>query len=535
MAEVRLVDVSLRDGNQSLWGATGLRTEHVLQIAPVMNRVGFRALDFMSSTAMGVAVRTHREDPWERIRLTHAAMPDTTLQLIGTGFRFISWERAHPEVMRLVYECLVRAGISRFVVLDPMHDMDAILANARMIRQAGGTETIVALTYTISAVHDDAFYAGIAGQAAASPDIDRAYIKDPAGLLTPERARTLIPAVRARLRGKPLEMHAHATIGLSPLVYLTAPDLGVEVLQVACGALANGSSLPDAERVVANLRDLGHTVNVDDRLLAQVARYFDRLAEAEGLPAGRPQQFDAAFTRHQLAGGVLTTLRRQLAELGLEAKFGAVMEEVELVRAELGYPIMVTPFPQMVMGQALANVLGVRNGASGAEGAKGTAARGGPRDGSRYAVVPDQVIRYVLGSFGKPTAPVEPWVLDRILDRPRARELADEPPPLSVAELRQRLPRGISDEELLLRFGMPAEEVDAMLAAQPAARHYHPEAQPVLRLLRELRSRPPVQRLVVEKPGFRLELRGDGETQEVGRTHGTGSTHEAGEGGGAGG
>jgi oxaloacetate decarboxylase alpha subunit len=533
VAEVQLVDVSLRDGNQSLWGATGLRTEHVLQIAPVMNRVGFRALDFMSSTAMGVAVRTHREDPWERIRLTHAAMPDTPLQLIGTGFRFISWERAHPEVMRLVYECLVRAGISRFVVLDPMHDVDAILANARMIRQAGGTETIVALTYTISAVHDDAFYAGIAGQAAASPDIDRAYIKDPAGLLTPERARTLIPAVRAQLRGKPLEMHAHATIGLSPLVYLTAPDLGVEVLQVACGALANGSSLPDAERIVANLRDLGHTVNVDDRLLARVARYFDRLAEAEALPAGRPQQYDAAFTRHQLAGGVLTTLRRQLTELGLEAKFGAVMEEVERVRAELGYPIMVTPFPQMVMGQALANVLGAEAGAAGAGGAGGAAARGG----SRYEVVPDQVIRYVLGSFGKPTAPVEPWVLDRILDRPRARELADEPPPLSVAELRQRLPRGVSDEELLLRFGMPAEEVDAMLAARPAARHYHPEVQPVLRLLRELRSRPPVGRLVVEKPGFRLELRGGGLAQEAAGAQGTGKAQEAGagQGGGVGG
>jgi len=486
MAEVQLVDVSLRDGNQSLWSATGLRTAHVLQIAPVMNRVGFRALDFGSSTAMGVAVRTHREDPWQLIRLAHAAMPDTRLQFIGTGFRFISWERAHPDVMRLVYERLVTAGISRFVVLDPMHDMSAVLATARMIRQAGGTEIIAALTYTISAVHDDAFYAGIAGQAAASRDIDRAYIKDPAGLLTPERARTLIPAVRAQLRGKPLELHAHCTIGLSPLVYLAAPGLGVEVLQVACGALADGSSLPDAERTVANLRELGHTVAVDDRLLAQVARYFDQLAAAESLPSGRPRPYDAAFTRHQVAGGVMTTLRRQLAEIGFEAEFDAVMEEVSRVRAELGYPIMVTPFPQMVCGQALSNVV----------------------TGIRYEVVPDQVIRYVLGSFGKPTAEVEPWVLDRILDRPRARELAAEAPPPSVAELRQRLPRGITDEELLLRFGMPGEEVDAMLAATPPARHYQPEMQPVLRLLRELGSRPPARRLVVDKPGFRLALRG---------------------------
>jgi oxaloacetate decarboxylase alpha subunit len=294
--------------------------------------------------------------------------------------------------------------------------------------------------------------------------------------------------VRARLAGKPLELHAHATIGLSPLVYLAAPDLGVEVLQVACGALADGSSLPDAERTVANLRELGHTVNVDDALLARVARYFDRLAAAESLPSGRPQPYDAAFTRHQMAGGTMTTLARQLAELGLEDQFGAVMDEVSRVRAELGYPIMVTPFPQMVMGQALSNVV----------------------SGVRYEVVPDQVIRYVLGSFGRPTAPVEPWVLDQILDRPRARELAAEPPPPSLAELRRRLPRGTCDEELLLRFAMPAGEVDAMLAAAPAPRHYTPEVQPVLRLLRELGSRPPARELVVDKPGFRLALRGPG-------------------------
>ena len=166
--------------------------------------------------------------------------------------------------------------------------------------------------------------------------------------------------MRARLAGKPLELHAHCTIGLSPLVYLIAPDLGVEVLQTGCGALADGSSLPDAERIVANLRELGHTVDVDDRLLARAARYFDRLAAAESLPSGQPRPYDAAFSRHQLAGGVLTTLRRQLTELGLEDRFGAVLEEVTRVRAELGYPIMVTPFPQMVMGQALANILGGR-------------------------------------------------------------------------------------------------------------------------------------------------------------------------------
>jgi oxaloacetate decarboxylase (Na+ extruding) subunit alpha len=485
MAEVRLVDVSLRDGNQSLWGATGFTTAQVLRVAPLMDRVGFRALDFTSSTHMGVAVRVHREDPWERIRLTRQAMPNTPLQLIGTGMRFISWERAHPDLMLLVYDRLVANGISRFVVLDPTHDAEAMLTSARMIRRAGGQETVAALTYTISEVHDDAFYADLAGRLAASPDIDRFYVKDPAGLLSPERARTLIPAVRARLRGRPVELHSHCTIGLSQLGYLAAAELGVEVLHVACGPLSEGTSLPDAQRTVANLRELGHTVEVDDRLLALVAGYFAALAKAEGRPAGSPRAYDASFLRHQVPGGVMTTVRRQLTELGLEDRFGAVIEEVGRVRAELGHPIMVTPFPQIVCSQALANVIGPE----------------------RYANVPDQVIRYLLGSFGRPGGKVDPHIEDQILARPRARQLMVEPPPPSPAELRARFGRGIGDEELLLRATMPAEQVDAMLATGPARRHYNPEVEPLLSLLRGLRSRPLASRLVVAKPGLRVELR----------------------------
>jgi oxaloacetate decarboxylase alpha subunit len=169
------------------------------------------------------------------------------------------------------------------------------------------------------------------------------------------------------------------------------------------------------------------------------------------------------------------------------------MAEIGQVRAELGYPIMVTPFPQMVIGQALANLVSVAAGSGG---------------GARYDTVPDQVIRYVLGTFGKPTAPVEPWVLERVLDRPRAAELAAEPEPLDVAALRRRFGQRISDEELLLRFGMPGAEVDAMIAAGPAVTHYNPDLVPVLTLLRELGRRPAARELTVGKPGFRLSLKG---------------------------
>jgi oxaloacetate decarboxylase alpha subunit len=493
MADIELLDVSFRDGNQSLWGATGLRTGQILQIAPVMDRVGFRALDFTSSTHMGIAVRTHRENPWERIRLTHAAMPRTPLQFIGTGFRFISWESASEEVMRLVYDRLVANGMTRFIVLDPMHDMAAIRRTAHLIRLAGGQEIIGALTYTLSEVHHDAFYARLAAGMARCRDIDRVYVKDPAGLLTPERARTLIPAVRRCLDGKPLELHSHGTLGLSPLTCLTAAAEGVGVLHVACGPLSSGTSLPDAQRLAANLRELGHRVDIDDRCLALAAGYLGRLAAAESRPAGAPREYDAAFLRHQVAGGVVTTMQRQLAELGLADLFDAVLAEVARVRAELGYPIMVTPFPQIVCSQAVCNVIGA----------------------GRYAIVPDQVIRYVLGTFGRPTGTVDPQVEDRILALPRARELRAEPPPPGLRDLRARFP-GTGDEELLLRAVMPAAEVDAMLAAGPARRHYNPDLAGVLRLLAELRSRPPLAHFAVRKPGFRLELRGDGASRAAG-------------------
>jgi oxaloacetate decarboxylase alpha subunit len=161
-----------------------------------------------------------------------------------------------------------------------------------------------------------------------------------------------------------------------------------------------------------------------------------------------------------------------------------VIDEVTRVRAELGYPIMVTPFPQIVCTQALFNVIGTE----------------------RYGNVPDQTIRYVLGRFGRPTAALDPNVRDRILSRPRAAEIMAEPPPLPPDELRRQFRAGISDEEFLLRAVMPAGEVDAMIAAGPARRRYNPGARPLLKLIRELASRP-ARNLVVEKPELKVSLR----------------------------
>ena len=486
MPSLRIVETSLRDGNQSLWAALGIDTARTLTIAPVMERVGFKAIDFTTSTHMGVAVRYKKEDPWERIRLMAKAMPRTPLQFLSTGFRFISWETANPEFMKLAFATLVRNGIRRFALADPMNHAESNVACARMVKEVGGKYVVGALVFTLSPIHDDAHYVACARKLAASPDVNALYIKDPGGLLTPLRARTLIPAIRAVVGDKPLELHSHCTIGLGELVYMDAPNWGVSALHCASGAASDGISNPCSERVVTNLRELGHQTDIDMEALAEVNRYFTRLAEAEGLPSGCPQAFDASYFHHQLPGGMVGTMRRHLAESRLSHLEGAVTEELDRIRQELGWPIVMTPFSQMLLTQAVMNVTGKE----------------------RYAMVPDEVIRYALGRFGKPNVPIAPEVMDRIDALPRTRELRDERGMPPLRELRNKIGPKLRDEEFLLRATMPAEQVDAMKAAGPAAQSYDPARTPVMNLIRQLTARRDIVRVCVEKSGFKLELRG---------------------------
>jgi oxaloacetate decarboxylase alpha subunit len=455
----------------------------ILQIAPVMDRVGFASIDFTTSTHMAVTARYHKENPWERIRLMADATPNTPLSFLTTGLRFISWERASDDFMRLAFRLLVKNGIRRFLAMDPMNDADAVLQVARTISEEGCSNVVAALVYTISPLNDDAYYAERAARFAASPFVERVYIKDPGGLLTAERARTLIPAITARLGGKPLELHSHCTIGLAPFSYMAAADLDIVALHTAAGPLGNGSSQPTAERVSANLRSLGHTVDIDDTALAEMSAYFEELAAAEGLPSGTPSDFDESYFHHQIPGGMLTTMKRQLAEIRQLDKLPAVFEETARVRAELGYPIMVTPFSQVIGTQAVMNVIA----------------------GERYANVPDEVMRYMLGRFGAPPGEVDESIRELVLSRPRARELEAEPEMPDLDELRSRFDKNISDEEFVLRAVMPQAQIDAMLAAAPLRRTYEPRVRPIMKLLRELTTRD-VGRVRVEKPGFSLEL-----------------------------
>jgi oxaloacetate decarboxylase alpha subunit len=473
---IELIDTSVRDGNQSLWSATGLTTPEVLAVAPTLERVGYHALDFTTSTHLAVSVRYHREDPWERLRLVAAAMPTTPLTFMTTGTRFISWRPAGDDVLELAFRAVVRNGVSRFQIMHPSNDVATLHSLARMARRAGAREIVLALTYSLSPVHDDAHFAARIAALCADTEADRFYLKDPGGLLVPERTRTLVTMLVQGAGGRPVEVHSHCTTGLAPLVYLEAVRAGARALHTAVRPLALGTSQPSAEMTVHNLAQEGFTHQLDSGALAESSAHFAELAARKGLPRAEMPEYDAAYYRHQLPGGMASTMRRQLEEMRRPELFDAALDEVEAVRAELGYPIMVTPLSQFVATQAVMNLLAP----------------------DRYANVPDEVVRMVLGQFGEPAAAPDPAVLERILAHPRAAELRDVEP-LTLEGARERFGARISDEELLLRLTMPAEQVDAMLAggapdtAAPAAPR--PGRSPLVRLLRELERRPALRML----------------------------------------
>jgi oxaloacetate decarboxylase alpha subunit len=478
---VKFVDTTTRDGNQSLWSATGLTTPDVLAIAPMMERVGYQALDFTSSTHMAVSVRFHHEDPWERIRLISAAMPTTPLSFITTGMRFISWVPADEDLMRFAFGLVVRNGIRRFQIAEPSNDPRRLRELAAMAKQQGVEQVVVGLTYSISDVHTHRYYAEHAAALADCRDIDRLYLKDPGGLLTPDAVRELAPHFIAAAGGRPLELHSHCTIGLAPLVYVEGVRAGFEIVHTASGSLSRGTSQPEVSGTARNLEAAGYSHALDLEAEAVVAEHFAQLARVKGLPSGAPREFDAAYYRHQLPGGMVSTTRRMLEELRRGELFDAVLEEVTRVRAEMGYPILVTPVSQFVASQAARNVI----------------------DGERWATVSDETVRYFLGHYGESPAPVDPDIAQRVLARSQARTLS-ELKPISLDGARQRFGVRISDEELLLRLTMPGEQVDAMVqarghAAPPAAAR--PGRAPLVGLLQELAARPAISKFSLVKDG----------------------------------
>src|SRR5262249_52757710 len=261
------------------------------------------------------------------------------------------------EVMRLAFQCVARNGIRRFLVADPSNDPARLRRIAWLAHAEGIEEGVIGLTYSVSPVHTHAYYAERAAALADCADMDRPHPKDPGGLVTPDAVRELATHFRAAAGSRPIELHSHCTIGLAPFVYMEGLRAGFEVLHTAVAPLARGTSNPAAETTLQNLEAEGLSHRLDLDALAAVSEHFRGVGREKGLPEGRPQEFDATYYRHQLAGGMVSTTQRMLTELRRPELYDEVLEEVGRVRAEMGYPIIVTPVSQMVATQAVRNVI----------------------------------------------------------------------------------------------------------------------------------------------------------------------------------
>ena len=479
--EIRFVDTTLRDGHQSLW-AESMTTGMMLPIAERLDNAGFEAIELLSGSHIKKSVRELKENPWDRIRLVAQKVKKTPLRLIAGRVNTFGFD---PLCLyELFLKRMAANGISQARISEPWNDLPGWKRRIDAANKAG-MDSIINLIYSISPRHTDEYFAERTRQATTLKPY-RLCLKDPGGLLTPERVRTLAPIVLKNAKGIHVELHTHCTTGLGPLVSLEAIKLGIRTVNTGIPPLADDAALPNIFNVAANARALGYKPIIDEELLKPVSEHFYKIAKREGFPIGRPAEYDYGQYLHQVPGGMISNLRHQLAKVGKEDRVDAALEETIRVRAELGYPIMVTPLSQYVGSQAAINVI----------------------VGERYKEVTDQVIRYALGQFGEEGAEeMDPKVKDKILNRPRAREIAAEPVrEPTLKEMRRELGGdGISDEEMLLRWLLPKDDIATMKASGPV-KEYRTERHPLVALIAEFSQRTDNNLIEVNRPGFALKL-----------------------------
>lgn len=481
--KIGVIDTTLRDAHQCLW-ATRMTTPHMLPVARKMDQAGFEQIDLAGAIQFDVCIRYLKEDPWERVRLMRERVTHTPLRYLVRSKNLMAFDMLPDDILDLWIERVVANGFSVVGAFDGLNDVDNILASVRTAKRMG-VKTFGALSYSVSPVHTDELYVETAIKLVASNMVDAIMLKDAAGLLTVDRVRTLIPALKKVMGDVPLEIHSHCLTGLAPLVYLEAVQCGVDLIHTSIAPMANGAAQPATQSMARNLKFLGYGVDVDASIVEEVGEHFRRIAIAEGMPLGEVVEYDAFHYAHQMPGGMLSNFKSQLATAGLEDKYDELLQEVALVREELGYPIMITPFAQLVGTQAVLNVV----------------------NGERYKVVPNEIKKYALGYYGKLLAPVHANVLDRIIEN-GSKQIPLKPmtPEPAVNELRKKYP-SISDDERLLRYMFAGSQVNDMLNNKAPMLDYRQEHS-VVALVRHLASQPKRARIHIARGNFSLETTG---------------------------
>lgn len=467
--QVRLIDVTLRDAHQCLW-ATRMTTAMMSETAPLLDRAGFEAIDLVGGAVFDVCVRYLREDPWERMRIVSSWVKQTPLIVMTRGQSLFTFEFFPDDIVALTAERIFANGIRYHTPYDALNDIRNMEVPIRAGKQAG-LYVDAGVVYTVSPVHTDAYYAKKIKELVALR-ADAIFLKDPSGLLTPERAATLIPVAKAACNGLPFQLHSHCLTGLAPYVAVQSVPLGIDVVHTATSTLANGASHPATETFVCNIERHGYETGIDLGLVQQVAERLRYIAHREGKAVGTIAEHDSFHYEHQVPGGMVSNLKSQLATLGIEHKLPEILEEAVRVRCDLGYPIIVSPFAQFVITQAVLNVMGAE----------------------RYATVPDEVRKYVLGYYGEIAGPIEPNIFDRVSNGAEPVKLRPgdllEP---GVKRIRRQRGPFKSDDDLLLAAFYSDTEHRALKAAGPIKTDYPLAGAPLLTLLREIALRPDIK------------------------------------------
>jgi oxaloacetate decarboxylase alpha subunit len=347
------------------------------------------------------------------------------------------------DVVELFIRTCARNGIDQFWITASMNDTRTSEVSIRTVKSLG-LHVEGGIQFADSPVHTDEFFVNVVREFVAL-GVHGIVIKDGCSLLTPERARTLVPAVIAAADGLPVICHSHCATGMGPAANLEAVAQGVSAIWTCTHPLANGGSLPSADSMARHLPWLGYETTVDPAILAQISEYWLEVATRHNKPLGRPAEYDPAYYAHQMPGGMITNFEAQLAQIGMAHRLPEVLEECPRVRRELGYPNMQTPYSQFIATQALLNILH-----------------------GRYEIVLDEVRNLALGYWGRTPAPVDPDVLDRVSG---GREPISVRPgslvPPALERVRAELGASVTDEDVLLSiFFMPAV-LDAMRSAGP--------------------------------------------------------------------
>jgi oxaloacetate decarboxylase alpha subunit len=382
MRAVGITDTTLRDAHQSLW-ATRMGIGDMLPILEKMDRVGYWSLEVWGGATFDAALRFLDENPWERLRTIKRHCPKTPLQMLLRGQNLVGYKHYSDEIVRRFVHASQRNGIHVFRVFDALNDIRNVEASAAAIKECGA-HFEGAISYTVSPVHTlDSFveYA----QALKGLGADTICIKDMAGMLTPYRTEKMVKALVAEV-GLPVHAHCHYIGGMAPMNYLKAVEAGAQIIDTAVVALAFGNSQPAVEMLVAALKESPYDTGLDLDLLFEIAEYWEAVRERKKLQRGITTLLSMEVFSHQVPGGMMSNLVSQLEIQKAGDRLSDVLTEIPKVRAEVGYPPLVTPMSQIVGTQAVLNVL----------------------TGKRWSVIPNEMKDYVRG-------PMDPAIVQRVL------------------------------------------------------------------------------------------------------------------------